>query len=77
MGLSGTFSRIRCLFVVATVSVFVLFSSPALADSAVEGVRVWRAPDNTRLVFDLSTSVEYKIFELSNPSRLVLSLIHI
>ena len=74
MGLSGTFSRIRCLFVVATASVFVLFSSPALADSAVEGVRVWRAPDNTRLVFDLSTSVEHKIFELSNPSRLVIDI---
>lgn len=43
------------------------------ADS-VNGVRVWRAPDHTRVVFDLSHAAEHKIFELSNPSRLVIDI---
>ena len=29
-------------------------AAEALAASDVRGVRLWRAPDNTRLVFDLS-----------------------
>jgi len=45
----------------------------ANADS-VNGVRVWRAPDHTRVVFDLSHAAEHKIFQLSNPSRLVIDI---
>ncbi|GLS24518.1 N-acetylmuramoyl-L-alanine amidase [Marinibactrum halimedae] len=40
----------------------------------VEGVRLWRAPDNTRLVFDLSHPAEHKLFTLSSPSRLVIDI---
>lgn len=40
----------------------------------VDGIRLWRAPDHTRVVFDLSGPVEHKIFQLENPSRLVLDL---
>ena len=40
----------------------------------VDGVRLWRAPDHTRLVLDLSAPVEHKLFTLSNPSRLVIDL---
>ena len=50
-----------------------LLASTARA-ATVEGVRLWRAPDHTRLVFDLSGPVEHRIFQLSNPSRLVLDL---
>lgn len=42
--------------------------------AAVEEVRVWRAPDHTRLVFDLSGGIEYQVFTLENPSRLVIDL---
>lgn len=42
--------------------------------TSVENVRVWRAPDNTRLVFDLDGPLSHKIFELDNPSRLVIDL---
>nr|WP_243760623.1 N-acetylmuramoyl-L-alanine amidase [Aestuariicella hydrocarbonica] len=52
----------------------VLFSGEASAVSEVESVRMWRAPDHTRLVFDLSATVEHKVFSLSNPSRLVIDL---
>ena len=40
----------------------------------VDGVRLWRAPDHTRIVFDLSGAVEHKIFQLDSPSRLVVDI---
>ncbi|HVK99332.1 MAG TPA: N-acetylmuramoyl-L-alanine amidase [Dongiaceae bacterium] len=38
-------------------------------------MRVWQAPDNTRLVFDLSGPVEHQLFTLQNPDRVVIDLI--
>ena len=40
----------------------------------VESVRLWRAPDNTRLVFDLSGAVKHNIFTLDNPHRIVIDI---
>ncbi|MFC6634109.1 N-acetylmuramoyl-L-alanine amidase [Microbulbifer taiwanensis] len=40
----------------------------------VEGVRLWRAPDHTRLVFDLSGPAEHKLFTLSDPHRVVIDV---
>ena len=40
----------------------------------VRGLRMWPAPDNTRLVFDLSAPVEHSLFTLSNPNRIVIDL---
>ena len=40
----------------------------------VQGLRVWHAPDQTRLVFDLSNSVDYDAYLVENPRRLVLDL---
>lgn len=40
----------------------------------IKAVRVWDSPDSTRAVFDLSGSVDYKVFALENPSRIVLDL---
>lgn len=42
--------------------------------TSVDGVRLWRAPDHTRLVFDLSGPVEHKVFPLQNPDRLVIDI---
>ena len=39
-----------------------------------QGVRVWSAPDNTRLVFELSDPVAHSLFTLQNPDRLVIDL---
>ncbi len=47
-----------------------------LAAATVDGVRLWRAPDHTRLVFDLSEPVNHKLFLLDNPSRLVVDIAH-
>ncbi len=51
-----------------------LVSSFAVAASSVNGVRVWRAPDHTRVVFDLSNAVSHKVFSLKSPSRLVIDI---
>jgi len=45
-----------------------------LAASEVQSVRLWRAPDNTRLVFDLSGPVEHKVFTLTAPDRIVIDV---
>ncbi|TBU92175.1 N-acetylmuramoyl-L-alanine amidase [Stutzerimonas kirkiae] len=46
----------------------------AWAAADVNGVRLWRAPDNTRLVFDLSAPVQHSIFTLTAPDRLVIDV---
>lgn len=54
----------------------VLFSLIATQTAAMEvqSLRLWPAPDNTRAVFDLSAPVEYDIFSLDNPPRVVVEL---
>ncbi|MBK5518374.1 N-acetylmuramoyl-L-alanine amidase [Pseudomonas sp. TH10] len=46
----------------------------AVADTKVNSVRLWRAPDNTRLVFDLSGPVQHSVFTLTAPDRLVIDI---
>lgn len=42
--------------------------------SVVDGVRIWPAPDNTRLVLDLNGAAEHAILTLKNPDRIVLDI---
>jgi len=49
-------------------------ASPALIAAEVEEVRLWRAPDYTRIVFDLDRQVQYSLFTLENPHRIVVDL---
>ncbi len=42
--------------------------------ASVKQVRVWPAPDHTRLVFDLSGKVSHKLFSLANPERIVIDI---
>ena len=51
-----------------------LLSPWAQAAGSIENIRAWLAPDNIRLVFDLSSSVKHKVFMLDNPRRLVLDI---
>ncbi|GGJ97441.1 N-acetylmuramoyl-L-alanine amidase [Pseudomonas matsuisoli] len=46
----------------------------AFAASDVRSVRLWRAPDNTRLVFDLSGPVQHNLFTLAAPDRIVVDI---
>lgn len=50
---------------------------PWLANAAtlqVQGVRLWAAPDSTRVVFDVSGPVAHRLFTLANPNRLVIDV---
>ncbi len=42
--------------------------------ASVQGVRMWPAPDNTRLVLDLTAPVQHSLFTLSSPNRIVIDL---
>ncbi|MFG1489882.1 N-acetylmuramoyl-L-alanine amidase, partial [Oceanospirillum sp. HFRX-1_2] len=40
----------------------------------IENVRIWPAPDHTRIVFDLDKPAGHKVFSLTGPDRLVIDL---
>lgn len=46
----------------------------AWAAAQIKSARIWRAPDNTRLVFDLTGPVEHNVFSLDNPDRIVIDV---
>lgn len=74
LGIKGRLP-LKTLFSAALLTFLALFgASVSYAETAIENVRVWRAPDNTRLVFDLDAPLTHSIFELSNPQRLVIDL---
>ena len=55
------------------LSFLTLFSFGEASFSAeIEGLRVWPAPDKTRVVFDLTDVVDYKVFTIGNPTRVVI-----
>src|SRR3989304_2682409 len=41
-----------------------------------ENVRIWAAPDNTRIVFDVSGPVEHRIEKLQDPQRIVVDILN-
>jgi len=55
-----------CIWLAATVAV--------QAGTEFQGVRLWAAPDHTRIVFDTSGPVEHDLFALDNPHRLVIDV---
>jgi len=61
---------IRFLWLLITIASFTLHN--VNASNSINGIRVWPAPENTRIVFDLKNKADYKYFTLSNPNRLVI-----
>ena len=57
-----------------TCALLLLLSSAAMAGSTVENVRIWSENNKTRVVLDLSQSVQHSIFTLRGPDRLVIDL---
>jgi len=52
-----------------------LISLPLQAKNpSINGLRLWAAPDHTRLVFDTSGPVDHTLMNLSKPNRLVIDL---
>ena len=60
---------VQVVLVLATAGL----SLPALATEVID-VRLWRAPDHTRVVFDLSDAIEHSILQLDNPTRVVVDI---
>ena len=52
--------------------VLLLVIAPSFASNAIDGIRIWPAPENTRIVFDLNNKPEYSYFSLTSPQRLVI-----
>ena len=63
--------RRLCLILSLVLSVSV---SVFAEQVSMQNVRIWAAPDNTRVVFDVSGPVEHKLELLSNPTRLVVDI---
>jgi N-acetylmuramoyl-L-alanine amidase len=59
------------LFTLLLLSIIAL---PSAAATRVDGIRIWPAPDHTRLVLDTAGPVDHNVFALSGPSRLVIDL---
>ncbi len=58
---------------------FILFlpiflGSTCIGATEINGIRFWQDPEKTRIVFDLDDKVDYKLFTLSNPTRLVIDV---
>ncbi|HIJ84071.1 MAG: N-acetylmuramoyl-L-alanine amidase [Magnetococcales bacterium] len=49
----------------------------SLRPNRITDLRVWTAPDHTRVVFDLSQMAKHNLFRLSNPERLVVDLLDV
>ncbi|QEY58091.1 AMIN domain-containing protein [Pseudomonas sp. C27(2019)] len=64
--------RLQSLIVALVVCI--VLPLQAFAMTQINSVRLWRAPDNTRLVFDLTGPVEHSVFTLSAPDRIVIDI---
>ena len=71
MSLRPTPRYYRCLLMLALIG----WATPQAFAATINDVRLWRAPDHTRIVLDLTGPVEHKVLELSNPSRVVVDII--
>ncbi len=60
---------------VTLITIVVCFSGIHLLHAAdISGIRFWQDPEKTRLVFDVSEKVSYKLFTLDDPYRLVVDI---
>ena len=75
--LCGLFAAVRFrmpLNILCSFLCLMAISFEAVAASKVESVRLWRSPDSTRIVFDLSAPVIHELKTYSNPDRVVIDI---
>ncbi|KJS09051.1 MAG: N-acetylmuramoyl-L-alanine amidase [Gammaproteobacteria bacterium BRH_c0] len=65
------------VFTTLLAGLLLLCASTASLAVVVHDARLWRAPDHTRLVFDISGAAEHSLFTLENPDRLVVDISNI
>ncbi|MBF6723740.1 AMIN domain-containing protein, partial [Acinetobacter baumannii] len=51
-----------------------LLAGPVAAAVTIDSVRLYRARDHTRIVFDLPGKIDYSLDKLANPDRVVVDL---
>lgn len=56
------------------VFLLILLVSNGADAAAIENLRAWHAPDQTRLVFDITEPVPYEVFTMTAPDRVVIDL---
>lgn len=64
---------IKVMFKLMLIAALVSMAIPVYSAN-IEDVRVWRAPDHTRVVLDLSAPVSHKVMTLDNPTRIVVDI---
>ena len=67
--------RSRVTWIWSACLAILLLNMSAAWGLEVREVRLWRAPDHTRIVFDLSAPAKHKLILLGNPDRVVVDLI--
>lgn len=69
MKLSMSFSRLAI-----GLTYLGLLLAQAVQSATVNGVRVWRAPDHTRIVLDLDAPVQHNLTLANNPDRIIIDV---
>lgn len=59
---------------IAALVLLLLPGSVAAQPVELKNVRIWAAPDNTRVVFDVTSPVDHKLFTLASPHRVVIDM---
>lgn len=52
----------------------ILLTPVAVNAGDIQDMRIWRSPDYTRVVFEVDSQVEYSVFVLDNPHRVVIDI---
>ena len=75
-GIVPTIIGWQMLRLITTYCLLLIFSLPLAAQETarLKNIRVWAAPDNTRVVFDLSAPIRHELRLLSSPYRVVIDL---
>jgi N-acetylmuramoyl-L-alanine amidase len=63
------------MLLLAMTALWLMMAGMQVVEAAtIKDVRLWTAPDNSRLVFDLDHSINYDLFRLHNPERIVVDM---
>lgn len=61
---------------VLCVLLLICCSGMISAENQLKGMRVWQSPESTRVVFDIDKGIEYKVYTMHSPERVVIDLIN-
>ncbi len=64
----------RAVRLYLSLFLFLISAASWAGEVAVQHLRLWRAPDHTRLVFDTSGPAEHRLFLLQDPQRIVIDI---